>query len=257
VKTWVIGDVHGCSVELAQLLRMASGLTQNEPHRFIFLGDLVHKGPDPKGVIAQVRGVLHDRPGSVCLAGNHEEIEIRASMKDPKKTPEEPVRQKLDNLSADEIEFLKSLPLLHQFEVDGSKYIAVHGGIPPSFPKAYPEGIGEIPADWHKGGGKKMDRLRRFLRARYVNPAGDMVAMGQEKPEDKFWAEVYQGEYGVALFGHDPSETGAIRFFPNAIGLDTGCVFGRSLTAYCLEDGLILQVQAERQYAEFLNRNAE
>lgn len=238
MKTWVVGDIHGCSEELAQLLRMVQGVSRGESSRFVFLGDLVHKGPDSKGVVRIIREHLKLNPGSVCISGNHEEIELR---------------KPTEGLTEDDISFLKSLPLLHHFEAGGKKYIAVHGGIPPSFSKAYPEGIGEVPAEWHKGGGKKMDRLRRFLRTRYVNPAGDMVAMGQEKPEDKFWAEIYQGEYGTALFGHDPSATGAIRFFPNAVGLDTGCVFGRNLTAYCLEDGVIIQVTAERQYAENLH----
>lgn len=236
MKTWVIGDVHGCAQELDELVKMVN--SSGGDARFIFLGDLVHKGPDSSGVVRQVRNIVANHPGSICISGNHEEIELR---------------KPTEGLSEDDVSFLKSLPLLHQFEAGGRKYVAVHGGIPPSFSKNYPEGIGDIPAEWHKGGGKKMDRLRRFLRTRYVNPAGDMVAMGQEKPEDMFWAEIYQGEYGTAIFGHDPSADGTVRFFPNAVGLDTGCVFGQNLTAYCLEDGLTLQVKAGRQYAQNLH----
>jgi serine/threonine protein phosphatase 1 len=241
MKTWVVGDVHGCSEELTELVKQVEYASRDEKMRFVFLGDLIHKGPNSKGVIETVRLLLKDHPGSICIAGNHCEIELR---------------KPTENLSAEQTDWIRSLPLLHQFEVDGRPHIAIHGGIAPSFIRNHPEGIGEIPTAWHKGGGKKMDRLRRFLRTRYVNPEGEMVPLGQEKPEDKFWADIYQGEYGIALFGHDPSG-GTIRFFPNAIGLDTGCVFGGNLTAYCLEDGVIIQVAAFRKYVENLYKQGE
>lgn len=238
MKTWVVGDVHGCSEELAALVDKTHKTGET---RYVFLGDLVHKGPDSAGVVALVRQTIKDVPGSVCISGNHEEIELR---------------KPTENLSAEDVEWLKSLPLLHQFESGGRRYMAVHGGVTPSFLQKHPEGIGDTPIGWHKGGGKKMDRLRRFLRTRYVNPEGEMVALGQEKPGDKFWAEVYSGEFGVVFFGHDPSE-GNVRFFPHAVGLDTGCVFGGNLTAYCVETGQFVQVPAKRQYAERLTKDSE
>ena len=57
MATWVIGDIHGCSDELEQLL----GQIPLEPgDSLLSVGDLFHRGPDPVGVMnllqeAQVR----------------------------------------------------------------------------------------------------------------------------------------------------------------------------------------------------------
>jgi hypothetical protein len=59
------------------------------------------------------------------------------------------------------------------------------------------------------------------------------------------WYEVYAGEK-VALFGHWPAPEP--RRGPRAIGLDTGCVYGYSLTAYVVETGEFHSVPALRAY---------
>jgi diadenosine tetraphosphatase ApaH/serine/threonine PP2A family protein phosphatase len=59
------------------------------------------------------------------------------------------------------------------------------------------------------------------------------------------WYEVYDGEK-VVLFGHWPAPKP--RRGPKAIGLDTGCVYGRRLTAYIIETGKLESVPARRVY---------
>lgn len=51
-RTFAIGDVHGCRSQLDALL---SAVAPAADDRLIFLGDLVDRGPDSKGVIAAVR----------------------------------------------------------------------------------------------------------------------------------------------------------------------------------------------------------
>ena len=48
MTTWIIGDVHGCAAELAELLKH---LTPGRDDRLLSCGDLLHRGPDPLGVI--------------------------------------------------------------------------------------------------------------------------------------------------------------------------------------------------------------
>ncbi|HEV2765625.1 MAG TPA: hypothetical protein VGV38_21760, partial [Pyrinomonadaceae bacterium] len=60
------------------------------------------------------------------------------------------------------------------------------------------------------------------------------------------WYEVYDGEQTV-LFGHWPMSPP--RKGPRALGLDTGCVYGYSLTAYVVESGELVSVKARRAYA--------
>jgi hypothetical protein len=59
------------------------------------------------------------------------------------------------------------------------------------------------------------------------------------------WYEVYDGER-VALFGHWPASPP--RRGPKAIGLDTGCVYGYSLSAFVVETGEFFSVPALRAY---------
>ena len=65
MRTIIVGDVHGCRVELEALLdrvAFASG------DRLVFVGDLVARGPDSLGVLDVVR-----RTGAVVVRGNHEQ----------------------------------------------------------------------------------------------------------------------------------------------------------------------------------------
>src|SRR4051794_34192578 len=64
-RTIIIGDVHGCRLELESLLdrvAFASG------DRLVFVGDLVARGPDSLGVLDIAR-----RTGAIVVRGNHEQ----------------------------------------------------------------------------------------------------------------------------------------------------------------------------------------
>ena len=66
-----------------------------------------------------------------------------------------------------------------------------------------------------------------------------------------YWYEVYQGT-NLILFGHTPSKTVRARHTGGkltSLGLDTGCVYGGELTAYCPETEAIVQVSAKRKHA--------
>ena len=236
-RTFIIGDVHGCLDELGALVEKLSPKTGDV---FVFLGDLVDKGPYSLEVVRYVRNLMERFPGSVCIAGNHEEKAIRLYMKaiekhDPSILPED--EPWMREATAGEIAYLATFPLVHRMPEHGA--IAVHGGFFPKFFADHPEGIGHnLPAMWHKGGGKKMDRMRRFLRVRTVSPAGEMVALGDETPECRQWSEVYDGREGFAFYGHEPFDE--VREDRHAMGLDTSCVFGGKLTAAVVRTGTLL-----------------
>ncbi|MFC7028582.1 metallophosphoesterase [Halomicroarcula sp. GCM10025710] len=67
---YVVGDVHGCRGTLEQLLET---LDPSESELVVFVGDLVRKGPDSKGVVDIVR----DRPNLVSVRGNNEQADRR------------------------------------------------------------------------------------------------------------------------------------------------------------------------------------
>ncbi|WP_417915476.1 metallophosphoesterase family protein [Candidatus Electronema sp. JM] len=67
-KTCVIGDIHGCSDVLAELLPLLESRTEY----FVFLGDYIDRGPDSKGVIDLLLDFRKRHPRTVFLMGNHE-----------------------------------------------------------------------------------------------------------------------------------------------------------------------------------------
>ncbi len=73
MKTYVIGDVHGRRAQLRALV----DLIPREPARdtLVLLGDLVDRGDDIPGVIADVLALQQAQPERVlCLRGNHEQM---------------------------------------------------------------------------------------------------------------------------------------------------------------------------------------
>ena len=86
-RVYAIGDIHGRSDLLDRLLALidaddrARGGIERE---LIFLGDLVDRGPDSRGVVERLLA-LSKEPGKVrFLMGNHEEVFLRAAQADLK-----------------------------------------------------------------------------------------------------------------------------------------------------------------------------
>jgi serine/threonine protein phosphatase 1 len=73
MKTFVVGDVHGRRAQLAALLE---ALPRDEASdTLVFLGDLIDRGPDAPGVVADVLELHRNNPERVIvLRGNHEQM---------------------------------------------------------------------------------------------------------------------------------------------------------------------------------------
>ncbi len=69
------------------------------------------------------------------------------------------------------------------------------------------------------------------------------------------WSEVYDGNQGVIVYGHNGFDE--VRIDQFSIGIDTGCVYGNKLSAVVIEDTLnplenhtIVDVKAEQTYTQ-------
>tara|TARA_B100001123_G_scaffold408216_1_gene501195 strand:+ start:1081 stop:1869 length:789 start_codon:yes stop_codon:yes gene_type:complete len=227
----VFGDVHGCSTQLDQLLEK---LQPQEGDRLVFLGDLIDKGPDSPGVVRRVRELSTEFPLTL-IQGNHEEMFLRWHKKDTEEGKQSMKRHAefealSKKLSKEDVKFLGSSVLYERFNVNGRDFIAVHAGIPASVPE-----LPEKEEDVAKLSSKARRRVQLVLRVRYQTPEGKFVKLGSETEEDVFWTETYDGRFGTALYGHQPymDNTGP-KQEKHSLGLDTGCVFGGSLTALSL-----------------------
>jgi len=245
-RTIAIGDIHGM---LDPLIELISTLSPTKDDTLVFLGDLVDKGPDSAGVVRYIR-TLGELTNVVLVKGNHEgkhqrwrkkvnDGDLEGAMK--MKRGEE-IRLITEGLDEDDVRFLDSAAIFIQ--KDG--YIFIHGGIPGDFD--------ELPSlsDIASLSSKVRKKLELLTFTRFIDKeSGKMLALGEEKSGDPFWADAYDGRFGKAVFGHQPWKDGPARF-PNAIGIDTGAVHGFGLTALIIEGGKesILTVPT-RKFAEF------
>jgi serine/threonine protein phosphatase 1 len=226
-RTYVIGDVHGCIDELQELVGMLN-LTSTD--RLIFIGDLIDRGPNSAAVVRQV--VKWSKEVEVKLVlGNHEEKFLRyvkhvrsGSGQEKEMTGTEEFPTLLATISENEFEFLQqSFYSLHLPEYN---VLLVHGGIwhTISFP---------MPAThpFRPSSSQVIKQLPLLTKVRYLSPEGKFIALGEESPNDNFWAEKYDGAHGHVYFGHQPFIQSSPKQFPFATGIDTGCVYGGWLSA--------------------------
>src|ERR1044071_6500869 len=72
MRSFVIGDIHGCVVELRYLIE---NLPADPGDRLIFLGDYIDRGPDSSGVVSYLLEAKSTLPCEfVFLKGNHEDM---------------------------------------------------------------------------------------------------------------------------------------------------------------------------------------
>lgn len=235
--TWVVGDIHGCADELQLLI---DNLQLGPEDRFISVGDLYHRGPDPIGVAHQLTSL----PNFELILGNHERSMLRraglagtlSDGSDGGLMADHAIDWTEDHLLGDGrtamvnaqpsdaptlIGLLEGKPYF-KYE-KGADWVVVHAGIAPGMSlKATPPDV--------------LCSLRRIPNL----------------PGEPYWYEAYQGPK-LVLFGHTPSK------FPRAchygtklvaLGLDTGCVYGGTLTAYCIESEDMVSIDAKRNYCE-------
>jgi diadenosine tetraphosphatase ApaH/serine/threonine PP2A family protein phosphatase len=255
-RTIIFGDVHGCLVELTNLVK---SLELRPSDKLVFCGDLVDKGPDSAGVVAFVRALAKSF-NVVLVKGNHEEKHERFRKHETKwletgKTNPiknaEVLREINNELNADDVAFLETAVLFH--ELPEHKALVVHAGVPPTM-RHLPD-LGDLK-------GKRKKFANQMLRFRFADSDGHMVPLSDCDPSrHSFWADGYDGRFGHVFFGHEPFTGTEPKRFKHATGLDTGCVFGGSLTVAVFEDGAsdphFVSEAATAKWAEAFGYNEE
>lgn len=251
----VIGDVHGCSDELEELLTAADLDTID---LVVFAGDLVDKGPNTVKVVKMARKLSKQVP-VVIVEGNHEEKHrrfrrhlARGDTKTARSMRGSDFMQYVtEQLSDKDIAFLDSAVLYYALPEHNA--IVVHGGIPSK--------LDELPSNKmsvvEKLPGKRRRAVQQVQRVRYLTPEGDFVKMGEQTKRDNYWADIYDGRFGTVLFGHQPFHEAAQPVtFPHAIGLDLGCASGNALGGAILRPGEPAEFIARPAAEQYYTKNA-
>lgn len=217
MRSYVIGDIHGCSDELACLLE---GIPLEPSDRLVFLGDYIDRGPDSYGVISYL--IEWQRKGEqelIFLKGNHEDmflsyIGLAGSYGDmflfngggatlasygisPQMVPPQEI---LSLIPRDHLFFLQGLKPFFLME----PYLCVHAGIHPLKPFS-----------------RQIEEELFWIR-------------------DEFILNPHPLPY-IVLFGHTPQRE-VLFHLPYKIGLDTGLVYGNMLSCLEVNEKVLFQV---------------
>jgi serine/threonine protein phosphatase 1 len=221
-RTFVIGDIHGCSEELNRLL---DALALTAADTVCCLGDYIDRGPSPRAVIERLIRLRGEGPRCIFLKGNHEDMFLAflgeaghygdaflwnggdatlASYGLAGKLASA-VRERLPE---DHREFLLGL----ETHVEIGRFYCVHAGVRPTRPLD-----------------QQLDEDRLWIREEFIDPP-------------------HPFPYTVA-FGHTPQREVRLHL-PFKIGLDTGLVYGNRLSCLELGSGELVQIARHARTVE-------
>jgi len=236
----VIGDVHGCRAELERLLGSlgyvlcrdsggrAAGAAHPAGRRAVFLGDLVDRGPDTPGVLRLAMGMVAAGT-ALCVPGNHEDKLLRA-LRGRNVRVSHGLAESLAQLSAEPETFRREVEtfldgLVSHYVLDGGGLVVAHAGLSQRLQ------------------GRASARVRAFCLYGQTTGETDEYGLPVRYP----WADDYRGS-AMVLYGHTPVP--AAEWVNNTMCLDTGCVFGGSLTALRYPERAVVSVPAAHVYYE-------
>jgi len=236
----LIGDIHGCCDELDALLERLGYRLRREDHdgvprftavhpegrRLVFLGDLVDRGPRVDDVLERVMDLVqHGR--HLCVPGNHE-VKLAKWLGGRQVKTNHGLQQSIDQLQARPEAFRQRVAafidgLVSHFVLDDGQLVVAHAGMREDL------------------AGRASGAVRRF--ALWGETTGEIDAYGL--PVRAAWAEDYRGRAAV-VYGHTP----VVRpeWVHDTLCIDTGCVFGGSLTALRWPERELVSVPAARVY---------
>ena len=268
MATYAIGDVQGCWLTLEALLRKLRFRRGHD--KLWFVGDLVNRGTGSLSCLRFVKSLGRD---AVVVLGNHD-LHLLA-VAEGIATP-----HRLDTLQdvlnapdcAELLSWLRHQKLLHVEQ----NYAMVHAGLMPQWSWQQAQALardierslrgpryrellinmyGNEPAIWRdslRGHHRKRLVLNVFTRMRVLTDAGALDLQFKGEPQSTPagrtpWFEMpsVRRAKRTVIAGHW-SALGLVQT-NGFIGLDTGCVWGRQLTAFRLDDRKIFQMPSQEK----------
>jgi bis(5'-nucleosyl)-tetraphosphatase (symmetrical) len=260
---YAIGDIQGCYAELCELLSLIGFSASHD--RLWLTGDIVNRGP---GSLAALREVIALGDAVVTVLGNHDLHLLTVAAGYARLHRQDTIAPILEAHDRDRLlGWLIRRPLVVQEE----NLLLVHAGLLPQWTPAFAVSLsnevqamlasdeaslflrelyGDEPRAW-RDDLSGYDRLRAVVNActrlRFCTADGVMDFKEKRGPlaaPEGFrpWFEhPHRASAGVAVVcGH--WSTLELKLVPNLLMLDSGCLWGGSLTAVRLDDGRVYQV---------------
>lgn len=271
MATYAIGDLQGCDREFSALLER---LNFSDSDHLWLVGDLINRGPESLATLRRVKA-LGDR--CTVVLGNHDLHFLAAYFGKRAPTRSDTFDELLAAPDLDELaHWLRGQKLLHLDKANG--FVMTHAGIPHfwsikkaarfarevervlagedeqvSYVEFFEQMYGNEPNLWSddlEGMARYRLITNYFTRLRLVNDAGAMNFAHKGTLEDapKGWRPWFdywpvKEERPRIVFGHWAALDGHTGR-DDIIGTDTGCVWGRRLTAFNLHTGVRTAVEA-------------
>ncbi len=219
---YAIGDIHGCLAPLKELMAQIAPKPEDE---VVFLGDYIDRGPDSKGVLDYL--VANHKPNWHYLRGNHEQMLLEWLG-----TPN-PLAAANWLLNGGHQTLQSYVPREKLDEVRGE---GAHILLQSYIPHTHVELLNSLPlfyetADYYFcHAGINLDR-----------------SLADQEQDDLLWIrrkflQDPRPTPKLVVHGHTPVDKTDIS--KDRINLDTGCVYGGSLTAIALPEKKLIQVKA-------------
>jgi len=271
MATYAIGDIQGCYRELLCLLEQIE--FDPEKDKLWLTGDLVNRGPESLSTLTFLYNI---RDSVVSVLGNHDLHLLAVAWGHVYQRGKDTFDDILDAPNCDTLlQWLREMPLVHHDPK--LNCTLVHAGIPPmwsvqdalkksreveevlqgkKFEKYLRNMYGDLPNKWSGDlSGKERWRLitNYFTRMRFCDADGRLELNCKLGPGSApagfspwFKHKKRKTKDDSILFGHWASLEGKTGS-DNLIALDTGCVWGRELSAYRIEDGKWFSCSCNKQ----------
>ena len=270
MATYVIGDVQGCYPSLQKLLEKIDFSSNNDT--LWFVGDLVNRGPQSLEVLDFIVGLGKQ---AISLLGNHDLYLLALHYRAWPARPAHTLNPLLNHPKIDQyIEWLLQCPLVH---IDFSKNCAmIHAGLYPLWTLEQAKDLADMVSQRLQSGqcqailehmygnspnvwsddltepGRSRFIVNALTRMRYLHQNGrlDLHHKGtlHDTPGELtpwFAHQDLKPPEGMTLcFGHWASLEGQCPH-PQVQAVDTGCVWGKTLSAYCVETGELNSVPSQ------------
>ncbi len=268
MATYAIGDIQGCFFALEKLLQKINFDAKKDT--LWLTGDLVNRGTQSLETLRFVKNLGKKQK---CVLGNHDlHLLARAHGASHVGHRDDTLQPILAAPDRDElIDWLLHQPLLHHDDSLG--FVMIHAGLAPSWDlltakrlahevenilqseqrhEFFRHMYGDEPAQWNEalqGWARIRCVINYFTRARFCYADGrlDLKTKENMSVADTHlipWFKLPKCAHADLniIFGHWAA-LGGVTNTPHVFALDTGCVWGYSLTAMRLEDGERLSVQ--------------
>ena len=263
MATYAIGDVQGCDDALQRLVEQIRFNPASD--RLWFVGDLVNRGPDSLKVLRYIKSL---GTSAVVVLGNHDLFLLAVAEGIATSRQEDTLQAILAAPDRDELlAWVRRQPLLYREH----PFVLVHAGILPQWSINEAEKLAHEVETGLRGPFYK-DVLRALYPSKHLQWSSDLTGptrlatiikvltrlracsaeglmeSSYSGPPDHipagflpwFRIENLQRRNTTIIFGHWASL--GLYCKDNVLAIDSGCVWGRQLTAIRLEDREVFQV---------------